>query len=200
MQTIDKSVALSKGLLPCCIFMSCLGKSGVIFNQSHRKGWRARGDPPLPQPQKTPPPATTGNPASPHLAVNNMHHSLDLVHICLHAAGSGRCVSLCVCVCLCINVRTWFKGRWTNGGATWSDQMFWFLMCIAHQKQQPVPLLGPCYPVRPANPSASSLPDPVHSGSGYFSRAFSVSSLFCIWWERGYQHFCISSTSSAELW
>lgn len=98
MQTIDKSVALSKGLLPCCIFMSCLGKSEVIFNQSHRKGWRARGDPPLPQPQKTPPPATTGKPASPHLAVNNMHHSLDLVHICLHAAGSGRCVSLCVCV------------------------------------------------------------------------------------------------------
>lgn len=51
-----------------------------------------------PNPKKNPPPATTPNPASPHLAVNNMHHSLDLVHICLHAAGSGRCVSLCVCV------------------------------------------------------------------------------------------------------
>ncbi len=175
MQTIDKSVALSRGLLHCCIFMSCLGESGMIFNQCPRKGWRESGgsvercwachtDPP------------PSHPASHCPTVNNMHHSLDLAHICVDAAGSGRCkcmrvcvsVCVCVCVCVCVNVRACFKGPWTNGGATWSDQMFWFLMCIAHQKQQPVPLLGPCYPARPANPSASCMPGPVHCGYWLF--------------------------------
>lgn len=103
----------------------------------------------LPSPQNVTPPYPL-HPASHHLTVNNMHHSLDLAHICVDAAGRRRCV--CVRAC--------FKGPWTNGGATWSDQMFWFLMCIAHQKQQPVPLLGSCYPVMPANPSASCLPGP----------------------------------------
>lgn len=40
----------------------------------------------------------------------------------------------------------WLKGGRPNGGATWRIQMFWFGMCIAHQKQQPAPPLGPRHP------------------------------------------------------
>jgi len=154
MQTIDKSVALSRGLLPCCIFMSCLGKSGMIFNQSHREGWREkcrlrcagwRAPPHL-----YPPPSS--HPASHHPTGRNMHHSLDLAHICVDAAGSGRSVCVCVCVCVCRCVRACFKGPWINWGATWSYQMFSFHMCIAHQKQQPVPLLGPLLSSKASQP------------------------------------------------
>lgn len=80
------------------------------------------------------------------LMVNNMHHSLAPAPVCeVQLAPEDVCASC-------------FKGPWTNGGTTWSDQMFWFLMCAAHQKQQPVPPSGPRYSVRAANPSASRSP------------------------------------------
>lgn len=89
MQTIDKSVALSQGLLPCCcIFMSCLGK---IFNQSRGSGWLVTPAPP------------SSPPASHNPTVNNMHHSLDLAHICaVQLAVEGACVCVCVHVRACM--------------------------------------------------------------------------------------------------
>lgn len=119
----------------------------------------------------TPPPS---HPASPSPMVNNIHHSLELAHVCV--------VLLVVVVCVCARVRV--EGAWTNGGGTWLDQMLSYLMCIAHQKQQPVSPLGPCYPVRPDSPSASCLPGWCILGTGYFS-VFVSFQLVYIWQEKG---------------
>lgn len=133
----------------------------------------------------------TYSPPSPHPAshlptVNNMHHSLDLAHICVDAAGSGRRVCGCVCVHVCVSrCEVLLQGaldKWrchmvrpdvlvsyvhssskTTTGAT--------VGATAIQQGQPTSLLPACQPRCIVGP-------------GYYCGAVAASSLFCLWWQR----------------
>lgn len=147
MQTIDKSVAFSQGPLSCCIFMRCLGESGVIFNQSHRKGWwEGRGCGDWWAHHTFPPFLSHPTPPAWFTQYNNLH-VLDLL--------ARRCI-----VCLFVTVRATFKGPLDKRRCHMvRPDVLVSSVHSSSKKQQPVPPLGLCFAALPVRPSADCLGD-----------------------------------------